>query len=119
MSRINTYEQPLVKLSDFQFKVYEAVKHCQPATADMIRVYLKEAKKTSLASALRALREKGLVVYESPVYKVTNKTFFELRSKRVESEPCIHASNIQDQLKWNRQILQQKALREARMRINL
>jgi hypothetical protein len=119
MSRINVHEQPIIKLSDLQFKVYEAVKHCQPSTADEVLVYLKDVKKTSLASALRALREKGLVVYENLVYKVTNKTFFELRSKRVESEPCIHASNIQDQLEWNRQILQQKALREARMRINV
>jgi hypothetical protein len=119
MSRINVHEQPIVKLSDLQFKVYEAVKHCQPSTADKIFVYLKSIKKTSLASALRALREKNLIVYESPLYKVTDKTFFELRSKRVASEPSINTSYIQDQLEWNRKILQQKALREARMRINL
>lgn len=119
MSKINVHEQPLVKLSDLQFKVYEAVKQCQSATAEEILACLKQTKKNSLASALRSLREKGLIIYENSVYKLTDKTSFELKSKKPANEPCIHTSYIQDQLEWNRQILQQKALREARMRINV
>jgi hypothetical protein len=119
MSRTNVYEQPLVKLSEFQLKVYHAVKQLQSGTAQDILNILKDVKKSSLASALRALREKGLVVYENLQYKVTNKTSFELKHKKPADEMIIHASNVQDQLEWNRKILQQKALREARMRINL
>lgn len=119
MSRINVHEQPLIKLSEFQFKVHEAIKHSQSTTVDALLTLLKDVKKSSLAFALRSLREKGLIVYESPVYKVTDKTSFEVRSKKPADEPCVHTSYIQDQLEWNRKILQQKALREARMRINL
>ena len=119
MSLTNVVEQPLIKLSELQFKVYNTVKQLQPTTVNDLRNNLKEVKKSSLAAALRALKEKSLIVYENLHYNVTDKISFVLKHKKPAEDYVIHASNVQDQLEWNRQILQQKALREARMRINI
>lgn len=110
--------QPLAKLSEFQSRVYEAVKFLQESTTKELSEYLIESPKR-VATALRALITKGLVVYQKPVYKITNKTFFEIKRKKIDDEIPPHYHQIKDQLEWNQKILQQKALREARMRINL
>lgn len=114
-----TNQHPIVKLPELQYTVYEAVKQCQPTTVSQLLVYLPQIKKNSLASALRSLRNKDLIVYEKSIYKITDNPSFQSKNKKPVDEPYVHPSHIQDQLEWNQQILQQKALREARMRINL
>lgn len=110
--------QPLTKLSEFQSKVYEAVKHLKAASTKEISEYLTEPSKR-VATALRSLRTKELVVYQQPVYKITNKKSFEIKRKKTNEELPPNYHQIKDQLEWNQKILQQKALRELRMRINL
>jgi len=119
MLKMEGYEQPLIKLSELQFSVYEVVKQLQPVNIETLRNSLKEVKKSSLTSALRSLKEKGLILHEIPFYKTTDKKFFNLKNKEPANEPKMDCYSIQEQLEWNKRILQQKALREARMRINL
>ena len=53
------------------------------------------------------------------IYKITNKKSFEIKRKKTNEELPPNYHQIKDQLEWNQKILQQKALRELRMRINL
>jgi hypothetical protein len=53
------------------------------------------------------------------VYRTTDLRFFEIKKCNQPKEVATRVDDVADQIEWNRQVLQQKALKEARMRINV
>lgn len=109
---------PVDRLPKVQKEVYQELKKQGCSTAQNLATVMNRSLKP-LTAILRLLRKKELVIMEGLEYRVTHKNFFMGKSKEINEELIVKNENIQDQLEWNRKILQRKALRELRMRINL
>jgi hypothetical protein len=114
----DTFEQPVTKLPPVQLKVYLAIKENQPVTIqELCQLVNKPAK--NMSSSLSSLQLKKLVKLEDHVYRTTDLKFFDVKKCNQPKEVATRVDDVADQIEWNRQVLQQKALKEARMRINL
>lgn len=106
------------RLPRVQKEVYLQLKKHAPTTAQFLAVEMKKSLR-QVQAILRLLRKKNLVNLEGLMYSMTTQTYFLGTYKNKAEEFVMKNENIQDQIEWNKKILQQKAQRELRMSINI
>lgn len=115
---IEIIELDVDKLPRVQAKVYQTIKQHEPISTQELAALMKRPVK-SLSAILRLLKKKGLIFMEDVPITTSSRTTFQSRVE-VPLEKCsIVEETIKDQIEWNQKILQRKAAREMRMRINV
>lgn len=115
---IEIMDLPLDKLPRVQAKVYHMIKKHEPISTQDLATLMKRPVK-SLTAILRLLKKKELILMEDVQITTSNNITFKGRVE-VPLEKCsIVDETIKDQIEWSRRILQRKADRELRMRINV